>query len=119
MGTDLSGPSIPFFIRPIARMIAGSVESLYLVPNFTTHFRFLEDQIATSPQNGEFLCGKDLTGADILMIFPLGASKERAGLTQEKYPKLWAYIDRIESREAFKKAIQKIIEVEGSYDPTL
>ena len=100
-------------------MIAGRIESLFLTPNFKTHFEFLESQIATSPHNGDFLCGKDLTGADILMSFPLGAARGRAGLTQEKYPKLWAYIDRLESREAFKRAVQKIIEVDGHYDPAL
>ena len=100
-------------------MIAGRIESLFLTPNFETHFEFLESQIATSPHNGDFLCGKDLTGADVLMSFPLGAARGRAGLTQEKYPKLWAYIDRLESREAFKRAVQKIIEVDGCYDPTL
>ena len=100
-------------------MITGRIESLYLGPTFTTHWLFLESQMATSPNSGEFLCGKDLTGADILMSFPIGAARSRAGLTQEKYPKLWAYVNRIESRDAFKRAVQKIIEVEGSYDPAV
>lgn len=109
----------PFFIKPIVLMITGALESKWLNPNFTTHFDFLESQIATSPNNGEYLCGSQLTGADILMSFPLGAAKGRSGFSKEKYPKLWAYVERIEALDGFKKAVQKIIDVEGSYDPTL
>ena len=117
--TDIKNSPVPFFIRPITNGIAGKITDLYLNPNFKTHLDFLESQIATSPNGGEYLCGKELTGADILMSFPLGAAKGRAGLTQEKYPKLWAYVDRLEAREPFKRAVQKIIDLEGSYDPSL
>ena len=92
---------------------------MFLSPNFKTHFEFLESQISTSPDGGDFLCGKNLTGADIMMSFPLEAGRGRAGFTKEKHPKLWAYVDRLQGREAYKKAVQKIIDVEGSYDPTL
>jgi len=92
---------------------------MFLEPNFKTHFGFLESQITTSPHGGQYLCGTELTGADIMMSFPLGAAKGRAGFNKEKHPKLWAYVERVESREAYKKAVQKIFDVEGSYDPTL
>lgn len=62
---------VPFLIRPITHAIAGKITSLFLAPNFKTHYTFLEDQLKTSPDGGEFLCGKDLTAADILMSFPL------------------------------------------------
>ena len=47
------------------------------------------------------------------MSFPLTACKGRPGLTKEKYPKLWAYVDKIEAREAHKRAVEKIVEIEG------
>lgn len=53
-------------------MITGAVESKFLHPNLQRQFDFLESQIATSPSGGDFLCGKDLSGADIMMSFPLG-----------------------------------------------
>ena len=110
---------MPFFLRPITNGVAGKIESRFLTPNFKTHLEFLESQLATSPHDGEYLCGRDLTGADIMMSLPLEASKGRAGLTQEKYPQLWAYVERLESREAYKRAVQKIIDVDGSYKPIL
>ncbi len=109
----------PFFIKPISNAIVNNINSMFLEPNFKTHFGFLESQITISPHGGQYLCGTELTGADIMMSFPLGAAKGRAGFNKEKHPKLWAYVERVESREAYKKAVQKIIDVEGSYDPTL
>lgn len=88
---------------------------MFLTPNFKTHFGFLESQLATSPNGGKYLCGKELTGADILMSFPLIASKGRVGLTKEAYPKLWAYVDCLEGHDGYKKAVQKIIDVEGEF----
>ena len=109
----------PFFLKPIVNGITGTVESRFLNPNFKTHFDFLEDQIKTSPNGGEYLCGKDISAADILMSFPLVAAKGRAGFTKEAHPKLWAYCEKLEARDAHKRAIQKIVEVNGSYEATL
>jgi len=109
-----TGP-VPFFIRPIINGIYNKVNSLFLEPNFKTHFTFLEDQISTSPGGGQYLCGEKLTGADILMSFPLIAGKERGGLTKDKYPKLVEYIERLEAQDGYKRAIQKIEEVDSSF----
>ena len=100
-------------------MITSAVETKFLFPNLDTQFAFLEGQIASSPNGGQYLCGPDLTAADIFMSFPLSAAKGRAGFSKEKHPKLWAYVDRIEALDASKRAVQKIIDIEGSYDPTL
>ena len=98
-------------------MIAGKFESGFLEPNFKTHWAFLESQIESS--EGDFLCGKNFTGADVMMSFPLEAGKGRAGLRAEIYPKLCAYLDRLQAREAYKKAVQKIVDVDGSYSSVL
>jgi len=97
-----NGP-VPFFLKPITNGIANKIDSMFLQPNFKTNYEFLESQLATS--SGDFLCGDELTGADIMMSFPLSTAKGRSDLTQEKYPKIWAYVDRLESRNAFKRAV--------------
>ncbi|KAL8654431.1 MAG: hypothetical protein Q9210_001499 [Variospora velana] len=104
----------PFFIRPIANAIKVNVESTFLNPSLDTNFAFLESQVKSAPDGGGYLCGSKLTGADILMSFPLGAAKGRSGFTKEKYPALWDYVNRLEERDGFKKAVQKIVDVEGS-----
>lgn len=111
--------SAPFLIKPVARLLTGAIESNFLAPNMKTTLDFLESQIASSPNHGEYLCGPKLTGADIMMSFPLQAAKSRAGFKQEVYPKLWAYVDRLAAHEGYKKAADKIIELEGAYTPNL
>ena len=53
------------------------------------------------------------------MSFPLLAGKGRSGFTEEKYPKLWSYVEKLEGSAGYKRAVQKIIEVNGEYDPSL
>ena len=98
-------------------MITNAVDSKFASPNLTNNLSFLESQLATSPDDGSFLCGKQLTGADIMMSFPLGAARGRLpAFTKEQFPKLWEYVDRLEGRAAYKKAVDKIVEIEGQYE---
>ena len=92
---------------------------MFLKPNFETHFKFLESQLETSPDGGQYLCGKDLTGADILMSFALEAAESRSGLPKEQFPRIWAYVDRLHEIESYKHAVQKIVEVEGKFKTNL
>ena len=95
------------------------MESLFLTPNLESNFSFLEEQVKTAPNGGGYLCGSKLTAADIIMSFPLGAAKGRSTFSKEKFPLLWSYVDRLQATESYKRAVQKIVDVEGSYDPSL
>lgn len=81
---------------------------MYFNKEYETHFNFLEGQLATSPDGGKFLCGKDLTAADILMSFPLQAAYGAHYINKEKCPKLIAYIKRIEEMPMAKQAIARV-----------
>ena len=52
------------------------------------------------------------------MSFPLIAGKSRTGLTQETYPALWAYIDRLEQEPGYNRAADKIVEIDGKFEAT-
>lgn len=105
----LKGDKIPFFIRPLTGAIVGRVDTMYFKPNFKTHFDFLESQLASAPNGGGFLCGKELTAADILMSFPLQAGQKRLKLINATdYPKLDAYVNRLDSMEGYKRSIDRI-----------
>ncbi len=110
---------MPFFTRPITNAISGRITSMFLKPNFETHYKFLESQLATSRDGGQFLCGKDLTAADILMSFPLEVGQSRSGMSKEQCPKIWAYVDHLHEREAYKRSVKKIEEIEGSFKTNL
>lgn len=101
----------PFFIKPITKAISGQVWSSYLTPNFNTNFGFLESQLETSPGGGEFLCGKDLTAADIMMSFALISDRKK--IDKAKFPKLYAYSERLEAHPGYQASVKKIEEVTG------
>lgn len=88
-------------------------------PNLKTHFAFLESQLSTAPSNGKYLCGSTLTGADILLSYPLIAGKTRTGLTEALYPKLWKYVEGMENEEGYKKSVAKIVEIDGKFKASL
>jgi glutathione S-transferase len=56
---------VPFFIKPITNGVAGKIEAGFLSRSMKGHYDFLEEQLKTS--GGDFLCGSDVTGADIML----------------------------------------------------
>jgi glutathione S-transferase len=109
---------VPFFIKPITARIANSVSSMFLDPNFKTHFAFIESQLKASPDGGPYLCGKELTGADFLMSFPLEAGPRRAGL-EDQCPLIKAFVDRLHESESYQRSVKKIEGIEGSFKSSL
>lgn len=107
----------PFLLRPVITPIVGLVESRFLDPNLSTQLSFLESQLETAPnvsaETPPYLTGPELSGADIMLSYPLLAGKSRAGLTEEKYPKLWAYLERLQAHDGFKRAVEKEKEALG------
>ncbi|KAJ6589980.1 glutathione S-transferase-like protein [Mycena vulgaris] len=114
---------VPFFLRPLTSRIATQMHSTFVAPGFATHFTFLEEQLASAPDGGPYLCGAHLTGADILMSFPLILAQVpqdgHSPLNKEAYPKLWAYTELMKDSAGSKRAVEKIIEIEGEYNPNL
>lgn len=104
---------MPWIVRPISKAIASGIEAAFLTPNLLTHYKFLESQIASSPEKGQFICGPKLTGADIMLVYPLENATPRAGMTPAKYPKLNAYVTQLQERPAYKRAIAKVEEATG------
>ncbi|KAK9775694.1 putative Glutathione S-transferase 1 [Seiridium cardinale] len=116
----LKGPKVPFFIRPITTMVVNQAFSSFVGPNIKTHLSFLEDQLATS--GGDYLCGENLTSADIVVSFPLITYQTRfkdigtwEDSPEKLYPKVWAYINRIDSHPGYKRSANKIKEIDDSF----
>jgi glutathione S-transferase len=108
-------------IRPITSAVVDKMFAAFLVPQMDTHLSFLDSQLETSPDGGNYLCGAHLTAADMLMSFPVMLARERvaqlgAGKAQgklaDKYPRVWAYLKRLEDEPGYKKAEARIKEVE-------
>lgn len=123
MHTGIKEAPVPFFIKPITKRVGGNIDDLFVDQNLETHFSFVESQLASVPAGadgkpGDFLCGDKLTGADIMMSYPLEAAQARGGLTKDRFPKTIAYVERLRMRDANKKAVEKIKADFGKYEAT-
>ena len=93
---------MPFFVKPITKAISNKVLAMLVWPNLKRQFDFIEAELARST----WLAGDDLSGADIMMSFPLEAARQRAGL-DASHPRMIAFIDRVHARPAYQRALDK------------
>ncbi|MEI6332052.1 MAG: glutathione S-transferase [Pseudanabaena sp. ELA645] len=96
-----------FFVRPIARSISNRVKSSFIEPQIVQHLDYMEAEIGKSI----WFAGNEFTAADIQISFPLEVSVARGGLNASR-PKLMTFLNRIHSRPAYKKALER----GGKYD---
>ena len=96
-----NGP-MPFFVKPIARTISNKVMDLMVRPNLKRQLDFMEAELGRNT----WFAGEQLTGADIMMSFPLEAAAQRAGLNASR-PRLMAFLQRIHARPAYKLALKR------------
>ena len=99
---------MPFFAKPIARGIADKVLSGFVDPNLERQTAFMEAELAKSA----WFVDDKLSAADIQMSFPIEAAKQRAGLSQEKTPRLLDWLARAHARPAYQRALER----GGKYD---
>ena len=92
----------PLLVRPVAKAIAGMVGKSYLTPNIENNLDFMESELGKST----WFAGADLTAADIQMSFPVEAAAARGGL-DAKRPNLMAFIQGIQSRSAYQRALER------------
>ena len=98
----MAGRAMPFFVRPIARAIAGRVKTGFIEPNIARQLDFMETELGRSA----WFAGNELTAADIQMSFPLEAAAARGGL-DAKRPRLMAFLSRIHDRPAYRRALER------------
>lgn len=93
---------MPFFVKPIARQITSRTKEAFIMPQITQHLNYLESELKKSL----WFVGDEFTAADIQMSFPIEAAVARGGLNTNR-PKLMEFCDRIHSRPAYKRALER------------
>lgn len=93
---------MPFFVKPIARAIAGKVKSSFINPNIKANLDFLEAELGKST----WFAGEEFGAADVQISFVLEAASARGGL-DAKYPRLAAFLSRIHARPAYQAALER------------
>jgi glutathione S-transferase len=93
---------VPFFIRPVAKMISQGVSRKLLDPQLSDHLDLWISEVA---RDGWF-AGREFSAADIAMSFPV-----EAGLTRiaggKDVSELKGWIERIRARPAYQRALSR------------
>ena len=92
----------PLLVRPIARAIADRALAAYVLPNIERNLDFMESELGKN----EWFAGAQFSAADIQMSFPVEAYRARGGL-DEKRPRLMHFLEKIHSRAAYRRAIER------------
>ena len=93
---------MPFFVKPIAKGIAGKVRAGFIDPNIKAQLDYMEAELRKSA----WFAGSEFTAADIQMSFPVEAANARGGLDMTR-PKLMGFLERIHAMPSYKRAIEK------------
>ena len=93
---------VPFFIRPVAKLISDNVQKGFLRPNIDAQLALMEAELARSA----WFAGDDFTAADVMMSFPVEAGATRGGSLGDR-PKLKAWLTRIHTRPAYQAALKR------------
>ena len=80
----------------------GKVAVKRLQAMMAVHFRWLDTELASRP----WFAGGSISAADIMMSFPLEASRARAGL-DARYPHILEWLARIHARPAYVHALER------------
>ena len=92
----------PLLVRPIARAIADKALATFVLPNIGRNMDFMESELGKN----EWFAGAQFSAADVQMSFPVEALRVRGGL-DEKRPRLMRFLEKIHSRPAYRRAIER------------
>ncbi|PCI70735.1 MAG: glutathione S-transferase [Gammaproteobacteria bacterium] len=93
---------VPFFIKPIVKAIANKPMESYVTPNINSNLDYLNEELADTG----WFAGKEMTGADFMMSFPLEAMTSKADLSKS-HPNIVKFVNKIHALPSYKRALEK------------
>ena len=100
--TQIPKAPMPSLVRPFVRRIADGVRKTFVEPQIKLHLDYIEGELSKST----WFAGEEFTAADIQMSFPAEGAASRGGLDGSR-PKLWAFLETIHARPAYKRALER------------
>jgi glutathione S-transferase len=82
-------------------------------PELKVQYTFIEDFLAKAQDKGDFFLGSDLTAVDFMIFFALEGGIQHGSLSESTYPKLYNYVRRMQEREAYQRAGEKVTKASG------
>ncbi len=98
---------MPGLLRPLVRMISRRVHASYIKPQLALHLDYMQQALTRS----RWFAGTNFSAADIQMSFPVETA-HAVGLLDETHPQLVEFLERIHSRSAYRRALDR----GGPYD---
>lgn len=99
--TRVENAPVPFFIRPVARAISGKVRSQFTAPQLARHLAYIDNTL----RGKSWLMGDEISGADVMLSYPLQAAARRADI--DAYTDIRRYLAQIEKDPAYQRALAK------------
>lgn len=96
----IDAQKMPFFAKPVARKITDGVRQSFLAPQLNLHLNYVNQALADKT----WLLGDTLSGADIMMGFPLQAALSRGGGSWEN---IEHYVRRMEADADYQRAAER------------
>ena len=93
---------VPFLIRPMIKAVLEQATQSLIKPRMASLLKIAEADLKAAPYFG----GDRVTAADIAMIYPMAAAKDRFYLDVD-YPECNAWLDRVQQCEGFRSAAAK------------
>ncbi|MDM7481562.1 MAG: glutathione S-transferase [Halomonas sp.] len=91
----------PWFVRPIAQGISGTVQKRFLQPQLKQHLGMIESHLKA---HGNF-AGEFPSGADVQMSFPMQAVAATQSL--DAFPAITAFVARIQQDAAWQRVVER------------
>lgn len=86
----------------LGKVIANKVDKAFTLAEIHSHLGHVERSL----EGRDWLAG-ELSGADVMMSYPVIAALSRGDVQPGQYPNVEAYAARIEARDAYKRGIDK------------
>lgn len=93
---------VPFFVRPIVKTIAKKLDTGFIDAQLKLHFDHIESHLA----GRDFFAGDALSGADIMMFYPVEAGAGRVGALETR-KNLARWLAAMRARPALVRALAK------------
>ncbi|MEC9281307.1 MAG: glutathione S-transferase [Bdellovibrionota bacterium] len=94
--------SVPFFLKPILEGVSKKVHTIILSPRTDRILFMLNQDLAKGP----WLCGEQISAADIVLGYSLKVAEARVGLSN--FANCRRFLTNMEQREAYKRAVERV-----------
>jgi glutathione S-transferase len=92
---------VPFFIRPLPKLIFKGIDIAYLDHTLRYILEFIEKHLTTH----QYFLGEKFSAVDIMMSFPLEALAS-SQIELSAYPNIRTHVQNLKTREDYKKALK-------------